>query len=234
MLHYNPHLSVDCVLLGFDGEELKVLLVQRNPSDEEGEYNDMKLPGRLIFEDEELDDAASSVLLELTGIKQAYLRQFKTFGSISRTSNPRDVRWLEDAVKLKIGRLITVAYMSLIKITGRLNTLSPDYSAGWKSLLDLPQLAFDHNQIILEAQKEIQHMAQLDPTILFELLPAKFTALQLRRLYEQVYGRQLDVRNFHKKIMTMPYVVPLDEFETNVSHRAARFYKFDKKRMIKG
>lgn len=234
MLHYNPHLSVDCVLLGFDGEELKVLLVRRNESIDSGEYNDMKLPGRLIFENEELDDAAYSVLEELTGIKQSYMRQFKTFGAISRTSDPRDVRWLENAVKLKIGRLVTVAYMSLIRITGNLNHLSSEYSAEWQSLRQLPQLAFDHNHIIGEAQAEIQRSAQLDPTILFELLPPKFTALQLRRLYEEVYGKQLDVRNFHKKIMTLPYIVALNEYETGVSHRAARYYRFDKKRVLKG
>lgn len=233
MVHYNPHLSVDCVLIGFDGEELKVLLVQRNEADNSGAYNDMKLPGRLIYEKEELDDAAYSVLQELTGIKQPYLRQFKTFGSVARTSDPRDVRWLEKAVKLKIGRLVTVAYMSLIRITGRLNTISAEYSASWQSLRELPHLAFDHNQIIQEAQQEIQRSAQIDPTILFELLPAKFTALQLRRLYEEVYGKPIDVRNFHKKIITLPYIVPLNEYETGVAHRAARYYKFDKKRIHK-
>ena len=233
MLHYNPHLSVDCVLIGFDGEELKVLLVQRNQSDHPGEYNDMKRPGWLIYEKEELDDAASAVLKELTGIRHHYLRQFKTFGSISRTSNPKDVRWLENAVKLKIGRLVTVAYMSMMRITRKLNVLSSEYSACWQSIKALPQLAFDHNQIIQEALKEIQRSAQIDPTILFELLPAKFTALQLRRLYEEVYGKIFDVRNFHKKITTMPYVVPLNEYETGVAHRAARYYKFDKKRIHK-
>ncbi|MEG1585914.1 MAG: DNA mismatch repair protein MutT [Bacteroidales bacterium] len=231
--HYNPHLSVDCVLIGFNGEELKILLVQRNESDASGEFNDMKLPGRLIYEKEELDDAAYSVLQELTGIQQPYLRQFKTFGSVSRTADPKDVRWLENAVKLKIGRLVTVAYMSLIRITSKLNTISAEYSAGWQSLKDLPQLAFDHNQIIQEAKQEIQRSAQIDPTILFELLPSRFTALQLRRLYEEVYDKPLDVRNFHKKIMTLPYIVPLNEYEKAVAHRAARYYKFDKKRILK-
>lgn len=232
---FYPHLSVDCVLLGFDGEDLKVLLVRRKDATPDSEqYNDMKLPGRLLYEDEELDEAAHAVLQEYTGIKEPYLRQFKSFGSVKRTSNPKDVKWLENSAKLKIGRLVTVAYMSLIRITGKIHQLSPNYQASWLSLTELPELAFDHNQIIREAQTEVQRQAKIDPGILFELLPSKFTALQFRKLYELVYNRPQDVRNFHKKILAMPYVVALEERESGVSHRAARYYRFDKKRYVKG
>lgn len=228
---FYPHLSVDCVLLGFDGEDLKVLLVERTDTMHSQNFNDMKLPGRLIYEHEDLDDAAHDVLKDLTGIDHSYLKQFKTFGSPSRTSNPRDVKWLENAVKLKIGRLVTVAYLSFIRITHCLNVPSPDYKAYWHPVCELPDLAFDHNDIINEAHAELQRYVELDPAILFELLPAKFTATELRKLFEKIYNKKLDVRNFHKKIESMPYVVRLDEWQKKVPHRAARYYRFDKKKL---
>ena len=226
---FYPHLSVDCVLLGFDGSEIKVLLVERTNSPKGADLNDMKLPGRLIYENEDLDEAANSVLKELTGLSNLYLSQFRTFGSPTRTSNPRDVMWLENAVKLKIGRLVTVAYMSMIKITDKINNISPNYQAKWVSLKDVPELAFDHNVLIEVALKEVQKSIKSEPIILFNFLPVKFTALQLRTIYEQVFNKKFDVRNFHKKMTSMPYVVATDELEANVAHRAARLYRFDKK-----
>ena len=93
----NNHISVDCVVIGFDGEQLKVLLIKR-AGEEEGEiFHDMKLPGSLIYMDEDLDEAAKRVLNELTGLKNVNLMQFKAFGSKNRTKDPRDVHWLERA-----------------------------------------------------------------------------------------------------------------------------------------
>ena len=90
-------------------------------------------------------------------------------------------------------------------------------------------LAFDHNLIIKEAMIYIRQYVEINPSSLFDLLPRKFTASQLRTLYELVYGRQYDVRNFHKKIALMEYVVPMEEKQQGVAHRAARYYRFDKK-----
>ena len=168
---------------------------------------------RSIYMDEDLDEAAVSVLKEYTGIENAYLKQFKCFGSPGRTSNPKDVRWLENAVNLQIGRLVTVAYMSIVKIGARSNRIDSDYKADWISLKELPDLAFDHNQIISEAIAEVKKLIENDPMILADLLPAKFTALQLRKLYEQIYNKDLDVRNFHKKIKSMKYILELDRSE---------------------
>ena len=228
---YYPHLSVECVLIGFDGDELKVLLLERTDIISEEHFNDKKLPGRLIYIDEDLDEAAESVLKEFTGLDGAYLKQFKTFGSPNRTSDPRDVKWLENAVNLQIGRLVTVAYMAVVKIGSRSNKLDSKYQAQWISVKDLPQLAFDHNIIISEALNEIKRLIETDPLVLSEFLPVKFTALQLRRLFEQIYNKEIDVRNFHKKIKSMKYIVQLDEKEENVSHRAASYYRFDKKKI---
>ena len=200
----NNHISVDCVVIGFDGEQLKVLLVKR-AGEEEGEvFHDMKLPGSLIYMDEDLDEAAQRVLNELTGLKNVNLMQFKAFGSKNRTKDPRDVHWLERAMQSKVERIVTIAYLSLVKIDRTLNRGLDEYMANWVALPDIKALAFD-------------------------LLPRKFTASQLRTLYELLYGKQIDVRNFHKKIALMEYVVPLEEKQQGVAHRAARYYRFDKK-----
>lgn len=225
----NNHISVDCVVVGFDGTQLKVLLLRRM-GEESGEvFHDMKLPGSLIYMDEDLDEAAKRVLNDLTGLKNVNLMQFKTFGSKDRTKNPKDIHWLERAEKAKVERIVTVAYLSLVKIDRALNKNLDDFQAEWVALQNIKDLAFDHNQIISEAMVFIRQYVEFNPSCLFDLLPRKFTALQLRVLFELVYGRQIDVRNFHKKISMMEYVVPLDEYQQGVSHRAARFYRFDKK-----
>ena len=225
----NNHISVDCVVAGFDGEQLKVLLIRR-AGEENGEiFHDMKLPGSLIYMDEDLDEAAKRVLYELNGLKNVHLTQFKAFGSKDRTKDPKDVHWLEHAMSMKVERIVTVAYLSLVKIDRALNRGLEAYQAEWVALPDIKALAFDHNLIIREALAFIRQYVDANPAALFDLLPRKFTALQLRRLYELVYGKQLDVRNFHKKIALMGYVVPLEEKEQGVAHRAARYYRFDKK-----
>lgn len=225
----NNHISVDCVVMGFDGEQLKVLLIRRM-GEEEGEvFHDMKLPGSLIYMDEDLDEAAARVLNELTGLKNVRLVQFKAFGSKDRTKDPRDVHWLERAMKSKVERIVTIAYLSLVKIDRALNKGLENYQACWVALQDIGNLAFDHNLIIREAQTYIRQYVDTNPAALFDLLPRKFTASLLRTLYELVYGKAVDVRNFHKKIAMMEYVIPLEERQQGVAHRAARFYRFDKK-----
>ncbi|MBP1614443.1 MAG: mismatch repair protein MutT [Bacteroidetes bacterium] len=225
----NNHISVDCVVIGFDGEQLKVLLVKRVGEEAGDIYNDMKLPGSLIYMDEDLNEAAQRVLSELTGVKSVNLIQFKAFGSKNRTSNPKDVRWLERATKLRVERIVTVAYMAMVKIDRAQNQSLEIYQACWVPLDDVKTLAFDHNLIIKEALVYIRQFVEFNPSILFDLLPRKFTAAQLRILFELVYDKPLDVRNFHKKIAMMEYVVPLEERQKGVPHRAARYYKFDKK-----
>ena len=228
---YNPHISVDCVVFGFDGEKLKVLLIERNMEDQTGIYNDKKLPGSIILNDEDLDDAASRVLTELTGLKNIYLSQFKSFGNPNRTANPRDIYWLEKTMQLKIGRIVTVAYVALIKIDRKLVFNAEDTSANWYDVNEIVhmQLAFDHNQIIQNGLQHIRQRLDLEPHLLFELLPRKFTISQLRNLYDVVHQTHSDVRNFQKKVAQMPYLVMLDEVEEGVPHRAARLYKYKRK-----
>lgn len=242
---FNPYVSVDCVLFGYDGERLMVLLVrqseassspQQDPAPQapcladETAPSTLKLPGSIIYKEEDLDEAAQRVLYELTGLKNIPLHQFHAFGDKNRTSNPRDVRWLRrfHGLDASFERIVTVAYFALLKINRRIAPLSSDYEACWMSLDGLGFLAFDHNRIIESAREYLYRHAETNPDILFNILPRKFTAAELRRLFEVFYGQTYDVRNFHKKMARMPYVCPLDEREKGVPHRAARYYRFDR------
>lgn len=227
---YNPHVSVDCVIFGFDGEKLKILLIERSIKEDNELYNDKKLPGSIILNDENLDEAASRVLTELTGLKNIYLSQFRSFGGPERTKNPRDIFWLENTMQLKIRRIVTVAYVALIKIDRKILTNSEETSANWYNLSDVSKmnLAFDHKEIITRGLEHIRHNLDIEPHLLFELLPRKFTISQLRTLYDTIHQTNSDVRNFQKKVVQWPHVVALDEMEKNVPHRAARLYKYKK------
>ena len=225
----NNHISVDCVVLGFDGSGLRVLLVKRVGEHRGEEYNDLKLPGSLIYQDEDLDEAAQRVLRELTGIGDVALQQFKAFGSKDRTRNLRDVIWLERAQQAHVERIVTVGYLAVVKLDAAMMRVVNRENALWHPIDSLGTLAFDHNIIVAEALKALRREVDVNKATIFDLLPRKFTALQLRQLTEIIYGKPIDVRNFHKKIAQMPYVVPLEERERGVAHRAARFYKFDRK-----
>jgi len=222
----HTYVSVDCVAFGFDNNQLSILLVQFD-RDQQDDKN-LKLPGSLIYNHEDVDDAAQRILFELTGIRRMNLRQFRCFASPDRAQHPADMKWLSRAYQPNIDRLITVAYLSICKIDRKLQNISRFKLTQWCRLSDLPVLPFDHNQIVEAARIEIQRWIDHDPGIIFDLLPAKFTISQLHALYEAVYNRKIDVRNFHKKVKTMKYVVPLEEKQMNVNHRAARYYKFDK------
>ena len=227
---YNPHVSVDCVVFGFDSDNLKVLLIERTIKEQNESYNDKKLPGSIILNDENLDEAASRVLTELTGLKNIYLSQFRSFGGPDRTKNPRDVLWLENTTQLKIGRIVTVAYVALIKIDRKILSNSEETSANWYDLNDVSKMkmAFDHADIINRGLDYIRHRMDIEPHLLFELLPRKFTISQLRTLYDTVHQTRSDVRNFQKKVAQWSYVVALEELEEGVPHRAARLYKYKK------
>lgn len=222
---FYPHVSVDCVILGANEDKLSVLLVERNVDGSNEKH--YKLPGSLIYENEDLDTAAYRVLNEATGLKRVALKQFRSFGSPSRTKNKEDVQWLENASKMKITRIVTVAYLALCKVK-KAELKEKDDTLILAPIDDLPHLPFDHQEIVAAAVQEIRNWVEAEPCIVFDYLPLKFTAYQLRRTFEIIYNREIDVRNFHKKMTAMEYVVQTDEVETGVPHRAARYYRFDK------
>lgn len=219
------HVSVNCVIFGFDGKKLYVLLVEKRGCSDA--VSGLELPGSLIYSEEDTDRAAERVLYETTGLKKITMKQFKCFNSAECSSAPEASDWLALEERDDIGRLMTISYLSLVRIDRMANVPKFDVAV-WRSVDDIPDLSYDHNQIVAESLKEIRELFVSKPQIAFELLPSKFTASQLRIVYEAMYHRKYDVRNFHKKLMQLDYIVPLDEWQKNVSHRAARYYRFDK------
>ena len=126
--------------------------------------------------------------------------------------------------------MVTVAYYALVKLSDhRVQAATDARQAAWFAIDDLPHLAFDHNKILAMAHQRLRGKVRYQP-IGFELLPAKFALRQLQHQYEVILDRPLDKRNFRKKILSMDILVELDEVETDVAHRAARLYRFDRKR----
>ncbi len=210
---YNNTFSIDNVIFGFDEGFLKVLLIERA---EETFIGKMALPGNLVRVDEDLDSSAARILNELTGLKDAHLEQLYTFGDVNR--HP-------------LGRVITVAYYSLIRI--KKHKLLPQSTfakrAIWIPVNEIPQLAFDHNVIVDRALERLRAKLRFKP-IGFELLSEKFSLSQLQDLYESILQIAIDKRNFRKKILSYDLLIPLNEKQKDVSHRAAMLYKFDKMR----
>ena len=167
----NPYVSVDCVLLGFDGEQLNALIVRQNGKGEGGDAGIHKLPGSLIYMDENLDEAAQRVLCQMTGLVQVNMMQLKAFGGTDRLKNPADSVWLERFHHVEnshIERIVTIAYLSLLRIDRRMTKLQGGYEAQWIPVSELPRLAFDHNDIVREAIESVKQKATLDPTLLFD------------------------------------------------------------------
>jgi 8-oxo-dGTP diphosphatase len=207
-----PALTVDVVVFALDDEELRVMLIERDLEPFEGRW---ALPGGFVRVDETLEDAARRELQEESGLKDIFLEQLYTFGDLDR--DPRE-------------RVVTVAYYALVNLAGHDVRASTDArNAAWFPVNDLPKLAFDHQRILRMAHDRVRGKVQYQP-IGFELLPEKFTLSQLQHLYEVVLGRELDKRNFRKKVLAMEIVKETNEIQTDVAHRAAKLYRFDKRK----
>lgn len=210
--HPRPSLTVDCVVFGLDEADLKVLLIQRDLEPFKGRW---ALPGGFVRMEESVDDAARRELEEETSLRGVFLEQLYTFGEADR--DPR-------------GRVVSVAYYALVRLSERPVKAATDArDAAWFPVFDVPRLAFDHDAILQVALERLKGKVRYRP-IGFELLPAKFTLSQLQRMYELVLERPLDKRNFRKKILAMELLEELDEVEQDVAHRAARLYRFSKRR----
>ncbi|GCD77448.1 DNA mismatch repair protein MutT [Thermaurantimonas aggregans] len=222
----NPNVSVDCVVFGFDNERLNVLLIEQKPLNKSIKPQSA-LPGDLVMEDESLDQAANRVLRELTGLKGIYLCQFKAFGDPQRVRDVKDLAWLQTYREYPQARVITVAYYALVKM----HDFSPEASSFadkvyWCDVHNVPPLAFDHNQIVIEGLKTLRREFEAH-RIGFELLPKKFTLSQLQRLYEIITDKKFDKRNFRKKILRENILIPLPEKQQGVLHKPAQLYEFN-------
>jgi 8-oxo-dGTP diphosphatase len=205
-------LTVDCIVFGVDEEELKLLLIQRGNQPFQGAW---ALPGGFVHVNESLEQAARRELGEEAGLLPPFLEQLYTFGDVER--DPRE-------------RVVTVAYFTLVRLSNHQVQAATDAcDAAWFGVTDLPSLAFDHERIVQTALERLKAKVRYQP-LGFELLPAKFTLSQLQKLYEIVLERELDKRNFRKKVLGMDILIETDELERDVAHRAARLYRFDERK----
>ncbi len=207
-----PSVTVDCVIFGMDDSyDLRVLLIQRAHDPYAGDW---ALPGGFVDMDEDLETAARRELEEETGIKDVFVEQLYTFGTPNR--DPR-------------GRVISIAYYALINLGEHPITAASDaQQAKWFSINELPALAFDHQTVLDMAIERIRSKVLYKP-IGFELLPEKFTLTELQKLYETILGQKLNRRNFRSKILKMG-LLQQQERQTNVPHRPAYLYKFNKEK----
>ncbi len=225
MTNLNPHVSVDCVIFGFNDNKLKVLLIERErTSGENGKGHKLKLPGNLISEAEDLDISAKRTLNELTGLENIFLRQFGVFSAPGRLAPKEDLEWLRESSGLMVDRVVTIAYLSLIKIDESKITKKTI----WVPVDELPELIFDHNRIIKKALDALRKEIRTEP-LCFELLPKKFSIRQMQNLYEAILGERMDNRNFRKKVKPLEFLTPLEEKEQDVNHKPAQLFKFDKR-----
>ncbi len=201
--------TVDCAVFGLDQDGLKILLIKRGIAPFKGRW---ALPGGFVRR-ESVEEAARRELKEETGLDGVFLEQLYTFGSVDR--DPRQ-------------HTVTVAWYALTHIAA-VQAATDASSAAWFAEDELPKLAFDHQAIFDVARERLRGKVRYRP-IGFELLPKRFTLTELQRLYEVVLGRDLDKRNFRKKVLAMDFLVDTGELERNVPRRPARLYRFDRRK----
>jgi len=206
-----PHITVaiDCIVFGFDGSDMKLLLIQRGFDPERNKWS---LMGGYVNEDESVDAASNRILDSLTGLKGVYLEQLHTFGAVKRDTNERT---------------ISIAYFALIDIAKYKQQLSADYHAEWFPVNNIPTLIFDHNEMVEQAKKRLQYKAALHPVV-FELLPDKFTLPQIQSMYDAIYEVNFDKRNFSRKLLSTGLLIKLNEKDKLGSKKGAFYYTLDK------
>lgn len=203
--------ALDCIIFGFDGQDIKLLLIRRAFQPEKDQWS---LMGGFLQPDETLDEAANRILKQLTGLEGVYMEQLQAFSEIKRDP---------------IERTISVCYFALIDIHKYEKQISDQYHAEWFLLSKKPRLIFDHDDMVRLAQKHLRYKAALHP-LLFKLLPDKFTIPQLQNLYECVYDTLFDNRNFTRKVMSTGLLVKQNGKDKSSSRKGAFYYKIDKRK----
>lgn len=202
--------AVDCIIFGYDGQELKLLLIRRSFEPEMGKWS---LMGGFVQADESSETAAFRVLKQLTGLENVYMEQLYAFSHPDRDP---------------LERTVSIAYFSLIDINQYQQQISHEYHAEWFPVKKIPPLIFDHGSMVTLAKEKLRSKANHHP-ILFELLAERFTLPQLHNLYEKVYETVIDKRNFSRKILSSGLLVRLKQKEKGFSKRGAYYYRIDKR-----
>jgi 8-oxo-dGTP diphosphatase len=203
------NVSVDNLIFSLVDGKLKLLLVKYTEGIASGKWG---LIGHWVKLDESLDQAALRVIKQVTLVNQLFLEQLGAFGAVER---------------YPLNRIVTVAYYALVRFEDVTITTGNDVvDVAWFDTEQLPELIFDHKEIVDAAIKQLQYKVRHEP-VGFSLLPDKFSLLQLQEIYEAVLGIKLDKPNFRRKILKMNLLIDLKEKQTNVAHRAASLYRFD-------
>ena len=227
---YQPGLSIDCVIFGFHNNQLKVLLNKTQYSDQ------WALPGGFVPVDEDLDQAAVSILYGRTGVKGIFLRQLATFGKVKRNQSDFSQKVVQfyglspEAAQWYLNRFVTVGYYALVDFSQTVPQPEGNKEVvEWIDHSAVPELILDHREILDAALATLRTELNLMP-VGYNLLPEKFTIPELQKLYETILGRQLDRRNFLRKITAIGILIKLAEKKSNVAHKAPNLYRFDKER----
>ncbi len=212
--YYSEHskvwVSVDCIIFGFEGNKLKLLIGKRQMDPGRGEWS---LYGGFVNSNENLEDAANRVLYNLTGLRKLYMKQVGAFGAIDRDPGER---------------VISIAYCALINVKDYDDSLREQYRLEWFNLDEMPKLYSDHNEMIKKAIFLLRQRIKTEP-LSFNLLPSLFTLTQLQRVYEAILGQEIDKRNFRKRIKTFDFIEKTDLIDKFHSKRGAALYRFNKK-----
>ena len=212
--YYSEHskvwVSVDCIVFGFENNQLKLLIGRRQMDPGRGEWS---LYGGFVRDDEGLDEAANRVLYSLTGLKEIYMKQVGAFGAVDRDPGER---------------VISVAYCALINVNDYDDKLRQQYELEWADLGQLPKLYSDHNQMVSKAISLLRRRIKTEP-LSFNLLPDLFTLTQLQHVYEAILGSPIDKRNFRKRIKQIDFIEKTEFIDKKTSKRGAALYRFNKK-----
>ncbi|WP_299243164.1 NUDIX domain-containing protein [uncultured Aquimarina sp.] len=208
------YVAVDCIIFGFEDGKLKLLVFNRkiNPF-----KNSLSLIGSFVKIGESVSDASKRILKESTGLQNVYMKELKTYSSVDRDPG---------------FRCVSIAQYALIRINEYIKNTVKENHATWFDIDIIPKLILDHNLMVSDALQRIKEVARYKP-IGFELLPEKFTIPQLQALYEAIYRKSLDPRNFRKKILSFDVIIKLEEKDKSSSKKGAYLYKFDRTRYQK-
>ncbi|MDR1631446.1 MAG: NUDIX domain-containing protein [Dysgonamonadaceae bacterium] len=205
------HVSVDCIILGFKDGEINVLIIKRKF---EPLIRERSLMGGFVRKNESLNETVSRVVAEYTGVENVYMEQVGAYGEVNRDPGER---------------VISVVYYALIDMEQFDEKLEKQHNAEWININNVGTLILDHNRFLNDTIQMVRRRTASRP-VGFNLLPEKFTIPQLQSLYEAIYQKILDKRNFRKKIFEMDILEKLDEKEKNRSKRGAYYYKFNKEK----
>lgn len=201
------HVAVDCIVFGYKNSALKILLSHRRFEPDKDKWS---LMGGWLQENETVEEAAKRVVFHISGLQDIYLEQVHVFSNPRRDSG---------------GRVISVAFYAMIRIDKHDKNLVEKYGARWWSFNNKPDLVFDHDQMVDHAHEKLKLKANYE-LIGRNLLPGKFTILQLRKLYEAIFQKQIEPANFRKKILSLKVLARLPDKNTTESRKGAHYYRF--------